>query len=228
MKKITLLTKSTLLMGMLVAMGTGSASASDDQEITKGYTIKVTHSHTGDAPIIVEEQPALTTAQYSVSRSVVELTFNKAVTTEDLASLSLTKNAQAMPNVSYTIDATDATRVTAAVAGVGNADELAVQFKKSSEIILPVSKVAAAKFVPKLEVTRQFNKKVMGKVERGAKVSAVLTDAHGVKTPQKINVKRTGNWTYEANVAPGSYVLTVVAEKNNEKIAKDVAVHIVK
>lgn len=56
----------------------------------------------------------------------------------------------------------------------------------------------------------------------------MLTDAKGVKTPQKINVKRTGNWTYEANVAPGSYVLTVVAEKNDQQIAKDVAVHIVK
>lgn len=56
----------------------------------------------------------------------------------------------------------------------------------------------------------------------------LLTDAKGVKTPQKINVKRTDNWTYEANVALGSYVLTVVAEKNNQQIAKDVAVHIVK
>lgn len=222
-----MLTKSTLLMGMLVAMGSGSASANDDQEITKGYTIKVTHSHTGDAPIIVENQPVLKAAQYSASQKTVTLTFDKAVAVADLQHITLKKNGATLSGVTYMIDA-DQTRVMATLNGVATADELSVQFKNTGVVAMPVAHVATAKFVPKLEVTRQLNKKVMGKVERGAKISAVLTNAQGQKITQPVSVNRSGLWSSEVDVAPGSYTLTVVAEKNQQKIVKEVAMHIVK
>lgn len=228
MKKTTLLAKSTLVMGLFAALSSGTASANDDKEISKDYTITITHAHTGNTSMIVNEQPVLMSAQYSESRQLVTITFDKAVTAQDLTSLALTKNGQVIANTSYIIDSADATKVTANVVDVKTADELSVKFKKAGEVSVPVSKVATAKFVPKLEVVRKLNKKVVGKVERGAKISAVLTDAKGVQIPQKINVKRSGNWTYEANVAPGSYMLTVVAEKNDQTATKNVAVHIVK
>lgn len=70
-----------------------------------------------------------------------------------------------------------------------------MKFKKAAEVSVPVSKVVTAKFVPKFEVVRKLDKKVVGKVERGAKISAVLTDAKGVQTPPKLmlSVQVTGH-----------------------------------
>lgn len=146
-------------MGLFAAFSSGTASANDDKEISKDYTITITHAHTGNTSMIVNEQPVLMSAQYSESRQLVTITFDKAVTAQDLTSLAVTKNGQVIANTSYVIDS---------------------------------------------------------------------ADAKGVQIPQKINVKRSGNWTYEANVAPGSYMLTVVAEKNDQTATKNVAVHIVK
>ena len=48
-------------MGLFSVLSSGTASANDDKEISKDYTITITHAHTGNSSV-VNEQPVLISA----------------------------------------------------------------------------------------------------------------------------------------------------------------------